>query len=406
MPKVTKKPVLSTPGPAPAPKPKAVKPKPAKPAPSSIDAVGGAPANPGLASAAPAVGQKAPGELIKALAAQSSYKVVQLVATPTEQTGGMASWKLGDYGGRLLKPGEELMLEIPPQLRGRGVQTVVLLHRQNEPYAGDHDDSPGLTAVHVHATNYPQGKEWRHWNAPWGASGKEGAKFAEYRPAGDPESETEFDWHIQGHSPVGGYGSDKGELLGDALRVRSVGDDPVYVHRIVYSVLPPKPTTMDTVVFSAGTNIGDPLTGQGRKFGGGQAYKGKFPGALQLGSGGEGVQKLAGTGWKHQWGSLEIPLQPGKRMTHIDLALGDSMPDEKSNKDGGWGTPGYARLTITLHRADGKKEVLMNDQGVPPEGVFSATPMDFDREIKAGDKLLLTKSGSECYIMAARVGYR
>ena len=74
----------------------------------------------GLEAQAPSASATPAGSVIKDLAAKSDYKVVKMVNTPTESTGSMASWKLGDYKGFMLKPGEEMLLEIPAKLRGCG----------------------------------------------------------------------------------------------------------------------------------------------------------------------------------------------------------------------------------------------------------------------------------------------
>ncbi|MBI2378948.1 MAG: hypothetical protein HYV07_33445 [Deltaproteobacteria bacterium] len=351
-----------------------------------------------------------PGAVIAELSkAEKKTKIVDLVKTPTAKTSLSAKYTFGGYQGRLLKPGEELMLELPKELRGKAVRTVILRHRQDPSSdtgvtpGEKHDSKPGLTAVHLHATNFPEPQAWRHWNGPWGASGPEGAKFAEPRGAGDPENEIEFDWHIRGHSGVAGGGSSQNKLHADAVRVRSLGDDPVFVHMVEIQMLPPKADQYLEAAFCEGTKIGDPETGAGKKLTGGQAFGGKFPGALELPSGGAGTQKLP-EGWSFKSGRLEVALPPGVKLTGIDVACGDSFPDGKTNKDGGTGTPGWSKMYMTLQKAAGQSDAFMSDQGVPPEGVLSGAPTDPDYVTKPGDKFILSNGGSTLYVMAVRLG--
>ncbi|MBI4814875.1 MAG: hypothetical protein HY791_01375 [Deltaproteobacteria bacterium] len=366
----------------------------------------------GLAAAAPAIPSGQPGAVIAELAkSEQGKKIVDMIKTPTAKTSLSAKYNLGGYQGRQLEQGEEILLELPKELRGKAVRTVILRHRQ-EPSQdsgvtpGDkHDSKPGLTAVHLHSTDLPANQAWRHWNGPWGASGPEGAKFAEPRSSGDPENEIEFDWHIRGHSGVDGGGASTKKLQVDAIRVRSLGDDPVFVHMVEVQMLPPKADKYAEVAFCEGTKIGDPETGAGKKLTGGQSYGGKFPGALELPSGGAGVGKLP-QGWAFKNGRLEVDLEPGKRLTGIDVACGDSFPDGKTNKDGGTGTPGWAKMYMSLQKAGGGTDQFMTDQGVPPEGVLSGAPTDGEYVTKPGDKFILSNSGSTLYLMAVRLGYK
>src|SRR5262249_51470324 len=144
------------------------------------------------------------------------------------------------------KPGEELVLAIPEELKDRPVRSVILVHRQ-EPSMdtglrpdGTWDDNPGLTSVNLRDKD---SGAWRQWNTPWGESGKWGAKFAEPRAANNPEYENLYDWHIIGNMDVETKGDLKTTLNTDVARIASVGKDPVFVHQLVVNFMGEKPST-------------------------------------------------------------------------------------------------------------------------------------------------------------------
>lgn len=368
----------------------------------------------GLAHTAPAAQTSDPNKIVNELAQKAKAageKVVDIIKKPTAQSSVSATFRFGGEG-RMLKPGEQLLLALPAHLQGRPVRHLILSHRQDHAHdtgttpGQKWDANPGLTAVHLHASNLPEGQAWRHWNSPWGSSGSEGAKFAEARSSGDPEFELEFDWHSRGHQGATGGGYSNAPLLVDAARVKSVGKDPIFLHEVTVQVLPPKPDKYLQATFCEGTNIGDHETTKGRKFGGGQAHQGKFPGALELsgwGTGGAGAAKLP-DGWSMKNGELHVKLTPGMRFTGVDIACGDSHPDGVHNKDGGWGTPGWSRLSIGVQRNGGPVDWFIDRQGVPPEGVLSGGPTELDFVAKSGDEVVFKASGDTTYVMALRIG--
>lgn len=370
----------------------------------------------GLAHTAPAAKKpKKPGVAIDKLAAAdkaAGVKVVDIMSKPTAVTALSAKFRFGDYEGKMLNPNEEIMMLLPEHLRNRPVRNVILVHRKDAAhdsgkYTGEHDDSPALTAVHVHSKDLPANQAWRHWDGPWGASGPEGAKFAEKRGAGDPEFETEFNWPENGHQGVKSGASTTDFLYGDAARVKAVGDDPSFVHSVEIQVVPPKPSETIEAMFCPGTKLGDPETLAGHVFGGGQAHGGKFPGALELsgwGTGGAGVAKLP-KGWQMENGRLMIELPAGRVITGVDVACGDTHPDGVTNKDGGTGTPGWSRLTMALVKKSGATDAFVSSEGVPPEGILTGAPSEIGYVTKAGDKIALSASSDTTYVMGVRIGF-
>lgn len=378
----------------------------------TADGVGGSTIAGGLAATAPT---SKPGDVIKALAAKepSGVKTVEMQSKPAKVTSVGVTYKFGGQG-RKLEPNSQMLLEIPPQFRNRPVRFGVLKHRQDSsettsPSGGDKwDPKPGSTSMQVHGQEMPEGKQWRYWKAPWGSSGSDGGKYAEHRGAGDPEVENMFDWIKHGHSAAGaGYGSSHEPLVVDAIKVKSVGEDPVRIHEITLQFLPAKPDSMDEHIFSPGTKFGDPWTGAGRAYGGGPKFQGKYPGALKLGgwSGGSGTPDLP-AGWKMNGGALEVDLKAGQKFTTVEIACGDTHPDGKPNKDGHTGTLGYSRLSMGVKRAGSNStDWFTESQGVPPEGVLFGGPTIENYVAQPGDKLVVRASSDATYVMGLRLWY-
>ncbi|MBI5542675.1 MAG: hypothetical protein HY901_02210 [Deltaproteobacteria bacterium] len=381
-------------------------------APAAIDAFQGAPSSAPLAIAGTADAPPAStADLIAQGLRARGENVVEVIAKPSQLTSTSATFEMGGYDGRRLAPDEELVLALPAHLQNRLVRSVILIHRQEpsldtgRPSPEARDANPGSTSVNLHSKD---DGTWREWNCPWGASGKWGAKFAEPRDSSDPEFENMYDWNVLGHIPVDGNGSASKKLHSDAVRVASVGTDPVFVHKVIVNFLGDTPTETKAATFCEGTVFGDWETGAGQKLGGGQDFQGTFPGALELGSsgsGGAGADKLP-PGWKLTEGGLEVDLEPGKVVTGVDIAVGDSHPDKQRNKDGGWGTSGWSKLSMGIKHADGSTEWFMDRQGVPPQGVLCGGPVVDNQKTLPGDKLVVKAQADTAYVMGLRIGLK
>jgi len=236
----------------------------------------------GLPSIAPT--GKAGGVIAK-LAGTDGFSTIKIVPQPTTTSPTRATFRLGGPDGMRLRPNEEILLEIPPQFRGRAVYQAVIEHRQvlsekSSVPTGEvkkWDETPGVTALHFHPTG--KGDDWRYWNAPWGSSGTDGGKYAEIRP--DWECESHFDFAKNGTSPVGGDKISHATIAVDALRLRGVGDDPTFIREVIITFAPPKPTHVDEHVFTPGTTIGDLPTAKSQAYGK-DTDLGMYPGALAL----------------------------------------------------------------------------------------------------------------------------
>jgi hypothetical protein len=358
---------------------------------------------------------EAPGARIKALDAKdtSRYNTIRYVAQPTLLTPTCAAFRLGGPEGIKLEPGQQILLEIPKHLRGRPVYQAIMEHRQvasekSSALGGGEkpwDHTPGLTALHFSVVSESKGQSWRYWHAPWGSSGAEGGKYAELRP--DWESESHFDFAKNGTVAVEGGDLHKEVICIDGLRLRGVGKDPTFIRQVLVTFAPPKPDHVEEHCFTPKTKIGDLLTTKGQNLAK-DREKGTFPGALVLYDGGAdagGASPLP-AGWLHEAGQLRVPLRVGVYLAGVELACGDTKPDGLPNSDGDIGTQGHSKLRIGLLRAGAAEpEWLMEDHGVPPQGVLFAGPSKHKR-LEAEDQLVLGASVDPTYVMALRLSYR
>lgn len=383
--------------------------KPSTKKPASATKKPGTTVAPGLAPTAPAAKAKdtSGASLAQAIAKKSKdVKAVDVLSKPTRSTSTSVHY---DLGARVLKPGQALYFAVPEQLRDETLSMVILGHRGNPEHdtnpdkSDKHDSTPALSSVQVYGEGFPASKAWRYWLGS--SSGESGGKFAEVGYS--MELENLYEWPKLGSGSVADGSYSDAPVKPQVFRVVSVGDDPVEIGEVTLKVVPRKPTKTLEAVFSKGTDLGDPQTGEGRTYGGGQSFQGLFPGALELGGWGAtgGATKLP-AGWKVNGGSLEISLPAGKTITSVDIACGDSHPDKITNSDGGWGTKGWAKLSIGLARADGTTDWFMSYENVPPEGVMSGSPTNGKYVTKPGDKIVVRASSDTIYVMAARVGLR
>jgi hypothetical protein len=350
-------------------------------------------------------------KLVQKLAAGSKdAKTVNIYVKPTSRTSSSITYELEPEVA--LQPGEALYFGVPPDIARRSVRFAVLGHRQDKAREkgfgatrAGWDDVPGITSVQFHSST-DQAHPWRYWMGD--ASGKFGGKFAEVRSAGQPEIENLYEFRLHGHGGIDGSGGTTDPLYADAIRLVSSGKDEVLISQITMKVAPPKADRYISQTFSPGTNLGD-AEGVGAKYGGGQGFQGKFPGALVLPSWSKGWWSEKPTlppGWRVQGPKLYIPLPAGVNVTGLELAMGDSHSDGVRNKDGGWGSLGYAKVSARIHRSHGPADVLMNRENVPPEGVLVGTPQDGCYKTQPGDELEVETHLDTSYIMGLRIGVR
>jgi len=329
----------------------------------------------------------------------SKYKTIATYSEPTGQTSSTVSYQIPEVK---LSPGECAYFRVPSSLQNRPITFAIIAHRQDpEENTGTTEDSkwdnvPGLSSVQILGSESQD--DWNYWKGD--SSGAFGAKFAEVSHS--PEIENLYEWQKIGHAKING-GIASSSLSPKMSRVCATGKDPVRLSEFTLKVAPPVPTLTNIGIYSPGTKFADPKSGLGGTFGGGQSHKGKFPDAVILDYD-SGKKKLA-NGVVKKDNELSIPLETGKFLSGVEVACGDSHPDEIRNEDGGWGTKGWAKLSIGVRRKDGSEEIFMENENVPPEGFLIGTPEILNKTIAAGDRLFIRGDSDTVYLMGFRVGY-
>lgn len=335
--------------------------------------------------------------------APGNHETKKIFVTPTSRTGSSVKYEIP--GEIKLSPNEAIYFSIPQDLSKRAVNFAVLGHRQDPGLDknAEYDNEPGLSSVQLHSTSLPEGEAWRYWTGS--ASGKNGAKFAERRDSYNPELEGLYEWKLNGHAPVGGFGSSHDPLYTDLARIVSVGKDPVFISQLEVKVYPPKASEHQEAIFSKGTAFAEDGDESKIQFGGGQGHGGLFPGALTLRNYKNDTSVTLPEGWYLDKGDLVIPVRKGLVVTGVDISVGDSHPDGVRNKDGGTGTSGWSKLSMSMEKSDGSVDSYMNQENVPPQGVLYGAPSDCGYVTQSGDKIRIRAEKDNAYIMGIRIGY-
>ena len=268
---------------------------------------------------------------------QNDHKVIQMFSNPTTTTLGSIYY---DFGSEInLAPGEIILLSIPEKMRHLAVAQIAMLHRQDERLNTRRDRHPGLLSVLVHT---PSDSSWRYWGGH--SSGKWGAKFAE--PRHSPEFDVLYDWPEIGTYKVGDEEEIKSHELvfGDVVQLINVGTDSLLVKGLYYEVIPKMASQYVNYTYSPNSSFGDPETQSGRNYGGGQNYRGRYPGALVIGG---LVRRYEAVSLENKTlivngNSLSLPLPRGKIFKSLEIMCGDTLPDGRRNRDGGIGSSGDA----------------------------------------------------------------
>lgn len=288
-----------------------------------------------------------------------------------------------------LKPNECAYFMVPEELHDKAVLFVNLGHKQaigdDTGWNEDHtyDNSPGLTTVLLNEANSKNEARWRYWNGM--SSGKHGAKFAE----GGPNMELEglYEWYKNGHSDVKTNTMSHEPLKVDAMKLCSVGKDPVTIGSLEIKVFPGKAVAYIEKNFGLGNVMGDSLTAKGRSYG-------SKEGAIPLGYGSNGAKADLPPGWTAQNGSLSIPLEVGKTVKSFEASVSDQRDDGKS---------GWAKLNVHIVRADGSKISIIEKENVPPEGVLLGAPAQ-KYVAQAGDRIVISAQSDKAHLMGLKLG--
>jgi hypothetical protein len=243
------------------------------------------------------------------------------------------------------------------------------------------DETPGLSSVQIYSND-----AWNVWNGP--ASGDNGAKYAEISDT--PEIENLYDWNEYGYTNLKTKKTIKSPLLPEAIKVESIGKDPILLSEITLKVEAPKETDSTDASFTdVPTKISPNDPHNKYTLGGGQSYKGLFPGV-------EPMTKRK---------DIVIPVKAGKKITGIYVACGDTHPDKIVNKDGGFGTPGWAKLSIGIQKGTGPITWLTQSENVPPEGLMMTSPNDCSEKTQEDTKVILRATQGTMYVMGYHIGY-
>lgn len=297
-----------------------------------------------------------------------------------------------------LMPGESVYLALPPQKRAYPVANVILGHRQNprdqrgyadfDPRTGQkiYDKYPAYTSVQLHALGRPYKDSWRIWAGP--VSSDKGSKFAEIKRS--PEFDNLYEWPLMGHKSLRTLREEKGAFAADLVKLEVLGDDPVYIDSVTIKfIAPPAKNYVDISFTNTPTRLGDPVTFQGRSYGGGQEFGGKFPGAIEL---------RANRFWDDEY---EIDVR-GKTIKAVSAAVGDTKPDGARNRDGGTGSLGAARVSILIEDIHGTEFVLVDEENIGPQGVVFgyADPQGIQAE-----KIIIKAHRDTAYLMGVQYGH-
>lgn len=328
---------------------------------------------------------------------------LEIFVTPNSRTSTTITYKFPE---KVMKPGDSLYFAIPEDLQNKPVSFVVVGHRQDpSTHKGQKpdshwDDVPGLTSFQVHATNQSAIEAWRYWTGD--SSGKKGAKFAE--PRHELEKENLYEWVDNGTKSVANDSYSKTPVHAYAARLVNVGKDDVYAGEVTIKFLPPAAKQFLEGNFTKGT-IFNVQPGQKASYQGGQKSEGIFPGAVELGGYNSKSQTSLPKGWKILNGfTLAIPVPKGKKVTSVEIVGGDSHPDKVKNKDGGWGTSGWAKLSLGVGRSPENADWFVKNENVPPEGLMLGSPTNCNHVAGDNEYVYVRGTSDTLYLMGVRVG--
>lgn len=271
---------------------------------------------------------------------------------------------------------------MPEEFRNRIVRDVILKHRKPEAYRKDigpdrHDPYGAYSRVELLDS---ASQEWVGWRDPKGYSAD---KFAEPRPASDPENEVLHDWIAT-----------VGPVRAEAVRVTNVGKNPDYSVLSVHGVevvFFPEANKIQFVdqIYCEGTEFIDLEEGKLLpKYGGGSHTEGIYEGAVTL------------------RGDFFVDLEPDRKLLQVEIAAGDTEHlDYVNPKTGRQTRLGYAKLSVGILRASGQTEWFVERANVPPQGVISGAPFLEKSLINPGDRLVIRSEDDTSYLMGWRIGY-
>lgn len=326
---------------------------------------------------------------------EKEFKVVALRSVNDKQNATEVEYRLSPE--QKLNPGECAYFSVPKELQDKPVFFVILGHRQDPSEdtgrtpGNKYDNNPGLTSLQVNEVSTSGEPRWRYWHGQ--ASGNMGAKFAE--PGYSPEIEGLYEWYGHGHSDIKTDATSKDPLKTNAIRLCSVGKDPVRVSSLKLKVFPGFAKEYKEFNFGEGNKMGDSLTASGRDYG-------ELKGSIVLGYGDSSAKLPAG--WKQEGSRVRIPLEKGKEIVSIEAAVSDTKaPTLGQHDDGDQTTSGWGRLSVYVQKKNGTRIPIVSSENVPPRGVITGSPEKREK-LDEGDELIVEGSSDKVYLLGFKLG--
>jgi len=378
-----------------------------------------------------------------------------------------------DPHGLSLAPGEAVVLKVPETHSSQILRNMMLAHRKGTRGSrmGDWDMDPAYTAVIAHHNNtrWRDMENWQPYIDDFGNGGalegnRQPGKYAEYRPAHDPEIEGLHDWHMMPCGPSA-Y---------DAIRICSVGKGVLNVHWLYLFLYPQddklyRPVTTCQEIFTPKTSFGDyaplwlkenPLKfdEEGKPLqrpaleapycGGGEfavregklsidtlKYKGLYPDALALPrtTDRDAMKMFAGLNsnglveekhasrrgrssrrvqafnvqknidhWKLDHNILRIPIPDGTYAAYIEVAMGDTSYQKNRQPESQKDRLGFygVRRGARLSMSTKNGDKILEHQNVPPAGFVAVTCYDLQPE---NEEIIMWSDRSVTYLMGYRI---
>lgn len=171
--------------------------------------------------------KKTPDEIVDALMPKSGARKISTCAQAADTLD-------CDLSGVVLRPGEEFYVPMPDVLQGKSLKGATLWHRQDpateQGLSGRWDKTPGYSSIQCHS---PASKDpWRYFGGSNPKKVPKGSLFADI-VADNAVQPQRLDFAASPHKGVAHNAALTGRLLCDAVRIQSVGADPVIFKRLV-----------------------------------------------------------------------------------------------------------------------------------------------------------------------------
>ncbi|HWU43724.1 MAG TPA: hypothetical protein VN132_09810, partial [Bdellovibrio sp.] len=330
----------------------------------------------------------------------SSYGAVYGTVAPSYYDSTKVEYNFGR--GINLKPSEGVELILPDSLAGRTLDFVYITHKQTPSQMQICQDpkidcKPGWTSFEVlpdKASNLPN--DWRYWGGK--GSGIYNSKFAEIR-SGEGETDNLYEWYRHGHLGINGNDKSYEPLIPRAFRVRSVGQDSIWLQKVVVKFLSPEIKKTKEFIFSSGLQFGDINTTAGRKYPG-HAYKGDYGSAIVLGR--KRNSRINQDNIYMSKGDIKISTESmNGNLKFINIACGDMKPVPSGEDPDKYRGNGKLSVSVVTDQSIYK---IMDHENVGTSGVMTA-PVPNELINGAIKEIIIHGSGSPISVMGLQLGF-